>query len=389
MSAGGFKFDFSPPAVTEGDCVAAPAGNDEESRLTSEANELVATLAARCERNAGACTLVDASSRLLSDYSGGREGGKVDGGAFQPHLRFHPHETIDLHSSGMEGLRYVLPKHTLSDDSTDLIPGVYEGGLKVWECSVDLCRYLAGIVDGPSVGAPSNEDVNGECLREAVKRALGPTGSTMELGCGHGLPGCFVLRENIRRSFLSDARCKQNDAVILFADFNDFVLHHATIPNAQANVCGLRCENGVALDEVATARALVERSVFAGGDWMGLSYMLTNGKIRIPQQKDEGGNRLDLILAAETTYTPASCEDTAYLMLKHLKMDVGVGLVATKRFYFGVGGGTDLFIAAAEKLSRSDEGECAGLRLQVKCVQSYDTGNANIRDLLLVRCLRK
>jgi hypothetical protein len=24
----------------------------------------------------------------------------------------------------------------------DVIPGLYEGGLKVWECSLDLCRFL-------------------------------------------------------------------------------------------------------------------------------------------------------------------------------------------------------------------------------------------------------
>ena len=26
--------------------------------------------------------------------------------------------------------------------TTDLQAGVYEGGLKIWECSVDLCNYL-------------------------------------------------------------------------------------------------------------------------------------------------------------------------------------------------------------------------------------------------------
>jgi len=26
---------------------------------------------------------------------------------------------------------------------TDIIPGVYEGGLKTWECSIDLVKYLS------------------------------------------------------------------------------------------------------------------------------------------------------------------------------------------------------------------------------------------------------
>ena len=30
---------------------------------------------------------------------------------------------------------------------SDLIPGVYEGGLKTWECSLDLVGYLDGLED--------------------------------------------------------------------------------------------------------------------------------------------------------------------------------------------------------------------------------------------------
>lgn len=29
-----------------------------------------------------------------------------------------------------------------ADDPSDLIPSVYEGGLKTWECSLDLAGYL-------------------------------------------------------------------------------------------------------------------------------------------------------------------------------------------------------------------------------------------------------
>jgi hypothetical protein len=30
----------------------------------------------------------------------------------------------------------------LAQKNTDIIPGKYEGGLKVWECRIDLCNYL-------------------------------------------------------------------------------------------------------------------------------------------------------------------------------------------------------------------------------------------------------
>lgn len=29
------------------------------------------------------------------------------------------------------------------DAPSDLLPGIYEGGLKTWECSVDLASYLS------------------------------------------------------------------------------------------------------------------------------------------------------------------------------------------------------------------------------------------------------
>ena len=33
------------------------------------------------------------------------------------------------------------------DAPSDLVPGTYEGGLKTWECSLDLIRYLARLSD--------------------------------------------------------------------------------------------------------------------------------------------------------------------------------------------------------------------------------------------------
>lgn len=36
------------------------------------------------------------------------------------------------------------------DAPSDLVPGVYEGGLKTWECSLDLVDYLDGLEDSNS-----------------------------------------------------------------------------------------------------------------------------------------------------------------------------------------------------------------------------------------------
>ncbi|XP_045170144.2 uncharacterized protein LOC123532680 [Mercenaria mercenaria] len=52
---------------------------------------------------------------------------------------------------------------------SDLIPNVYEGGLKVWECAVDLAKYLQ------------------KCdIKFHNKKVL-------ELGCGAGLPAILAM----------------------------------------------------------------------------------------------------------------------------------------------------------------------------------------------------
>ncbi|CAF5197163.1 unnamed protein product, partial [Rotaria magnacalcarata] len=67
--------------------------------------------------------------------------------------------------------------------TSDLVPNVYEGGFKTWECSHDLVGYLKSIVSN-----------------------FQETTTVIELGCGSGLPG---LELNKHRRFHVD-----------FQDFN-------------------------------------------------------------------------------------------------------------------------------------------------------------------------
>ena len=53
-------------------------------------------------------------------------------------------------------------------NNIDLVSGSYEGGLKLWECSIDLLSYLKTLELGP--------------LR------------VLELGCEHGLPGIYCTQ---------------------------------------------------------------------------------------------------------------------------------------------------------------------------------------------------
>ncbi|KAI8884379.1 hypothetical protein K501DRAFT_182357 [Backusella circina FSU 941] len=83
--------------------------------------------------------------------------------------------------------------------NTDLIRGVYEGGFKTWECSVDMVQYLASL--------PEDQVTN--------KRIL-------ELGCGSSLPSLYLLR-----------RHESNKVDV--QDYNDQVLRYITIPNILLN----------------------------------------------------------------------------------------------------------------------------------------------------------
>jgi len=96
---------------------------------------------------------------------------------------------------------------------SDLVPGLYEGGFKLWECSIDLVDHLV--------------DVSSSLKQLRI----------LELGCGHGFPGIFAL---------------QNGAFVTFQDYNEEVLRNLTIFNVNLN-----CQ----------ANDCFKRAEFVSGDW--------------------------------------------------------------------------------------------------------------------------
>ncbi|KAK3834493.1 MAG: hypothetical protein J3R72DRAFT_372270, partial [Linnemannia gamsii] len=81
---------------------------------------------------------------------------------------------------------------------SDLVKGVYEGGLKTWECALDLVAYLAD----------QKQNYDGQ--------------KVLELGCGSALPGIFVLTQS-------------NTVQVDLQDYNDQVLKFVTLPNVLLN----------------------------------------------------------------------------------------------------------------------------------------------------------
>jgi predicted nicotinamide N-methyase len=189
----------------------------------------------------------------------------------------------------------------------DVIKGVYEGGLKVWECSLDLIQFLSSS--------------QGSC--SGLKVA--------ELGCGHGLPAIFC-------SLLGAE-------LICLQDYNAQVIENVTIPNVVVNRVGL---------------GSVE---MFSGDWRDeeLRDLMTDKKKR----------EFDLILASETIYDIAAC-DALHNMFDCLLSPNGRVLVASKRFYFGVGGSTVEFMELVKS---------KGI-FSVEVVQVFEDGLSNIREII-------
>uniref|UniRef100_A0A6U9W0X7 protein-histidine N-methyltransferase n=1 Tax=Pseudo-nitzschia australis TaxID=44445 RepID=A0A6U9W0X7_9STRA len=273
-------------------------------------------------------------------------------------------ESIPLVPRQQQGVRtandYILrvreESASFRSRNTDLVPGVYEGGLKVWECSVDMCRYFLSqniIIDG----------------------------HVLELGCGHGLPGIFILKQAILLS-----QQKPIDCCITFSDYNEFVIKDVTMPNVAINVqdtCSKRLDSVDGQQNIE--HWLREHVTFGAGDWLVMSDTLFEkgtDSIALKQPKHPAlpkDGLYDCILASETTYSETSAMETAELLSRHLKPGKGVSYISTKRYYFGVGGGTKCLCDALHKQKAH--------KFHIETLKVYDNGAGNIRELLLVKSL--
>nr|SVE70021.1 EOG090X0C09 [Eubosmina coregoni] len=162
---------------------------------------------------------------------------------------------------------------------SDVVKGVYEGGLKIWECTVDLLTYL------------SKESFNFTGL------------DVLDLGCGAGILGLNAI--------------KNGAASVHFQDYNSEVLELVTIPNVLLNIDGNKPEQ---LDNTNKLK-------FFAGDWGSLC-----GKLGV----------YDVVLTSETIYSPANYNKLINIFNTVLKK-TGVIYVAAKQHYFGVGGNTRQF----------------------------------------------
>ncbi|KAF7061454.1 hypothetical protein CFC21_068148 [Triticum aestivum] len=223
----------------------------------------------------------------------------------------------------------VNTSDVLGVKNSDLVPGKYEGGLKLWEGSLDLVKTL-------------NSDIKDDRLLMEGKHVL-------ELGCGHGLPGIFAGLKGA--------------ALVHFQDFNAEVLRCLTIPNVKANLFKESSETS--------------RSVgFYAGDWSEIDKLLLRGdavqdKTTNLHTENEGHRGYNIILMAETVYALDSLPSLYRLIKKCLHYPSGVVYMAGKKHYFGVGGGTRQFLRLV-----TEDGA-----MQSDLLAEVTDGSSNVREV--------
>ncbi|KAJ8433731.1 hypothetical protein Cgig2_019799 [Carnegiea gigantea] len=175
--------------------------------------------------------------------------------------------------------------------NSDLVPGKYEGGLKLWEGSLDLVKAL-------------DSDIQKGNLSFEGKRVL------------------------------------EGAAAVHFQDFNAEVLQHLTIANVNAN---LPNENSL-LDKGKVR--------YFAGDWSGVQHILPyahshSEDTSLSAEDPVGG--YNVILMAETVYSISTLHSLYELIKKCIRRPHGVVYMAAKKYYFGVGGGSRRFLSIVEK----------------------------------------
>ncbi|GAW03557.1 hypothetical protein LENED_005289 [Lentinula edodes] len=297
----------------------------------------------------------------------------------------------------------VVAEAENTEEKTErIVPGVYEGGMKTWECSLDLVDYLhASLKDG---------DLEG-------KRVL-------ELGCGTGIPSLYLLQKIF--SLPSTESALERSAIHL-QDYNPSALELVTFPNvlltwymspaSDTFLSSQASSLDAGTDEIleypakdptnageliitpalkdAFKQSLKKYNVelrFFGGSWKSFENVIGTGThSRDAQTQDASEGSLggyDILLTSETLYrtesvpeliramwqsthpsTSSSCPSSQLSQLTISEPRPPRILVAAKVFYFGVGGGVDEFAEAVRRWNGA-----SGVNTEVTTVWEKNVG---------------
>nr|CAD7609934.1 unnamed protein product [Timema genevievae] len=168
---------------------------------------------------------------------------------------------------------------------SDLLPAIYEGGLKIWECTHN---FLTWLLAEPRVEFPGNK--------------------ILDLGCGAGIIGLVAL---------------QLGATVHFQDYNVSVITAVTMQNVLLN----------AREDPHKYRT--EECRYFSGDWQ--SFLDLTEKEFVDEEV-----KYDFIFTSETIYNPDN-HFKLYKVIRDRLKKTGVAYLAAKSCYFGVGGSLQQF----------------------------------------------
>uniref|UniRef100_L2G7R8 protein-histidine N-methyltransferase n=1 Tax=Colletotrichum fructicola (strain Nara gc5) TaxID=1213859 RepID=L2G7R8_COLFN len=200
-----------------------------------------------------------------------------------------------------DGTTIAIPRRELHDVKT----GVYEGGFKSWESSVDLVKVLA----------------SGGYLDALKDRPL----RVVELGCGTALPSLAILQWAMRYA------TERSPLLLTLADYNPSVLQLVTLPNFILAWALERRDQSPAVQEAFAledeleltpevlqqfqdflASSHISLNFISGGWSQELIDLLYESQSKLDQQTHESDNinkDFDtLLIGAETIYSPFALE---------------------------------------------------------------------------------
>lgn len=216
----------------------------------------------------------------------------------------------------------------------DLRKNIYEGGLKSWECSIDLVSLL------------------NESFHSSKELSFAETNCIVEIGCGTALPSEYIFQQYLKQEINTGLN-------LILTDYNSSALRLATIPNliiTWINTClsedllhSTQPEN-ISLkynEEIMFSEKLLhmfvkdmnQRNINIllisgswGRDFTNLLHQLINTTINCKKL---------LVLTSETIYQPDHLpliSETLIDLKQNTNFTQVNQMIAAKDIYFGVGG---------------------------------------------------
>ncbi|KAK0569857.1 hypothetical protein OC861_000568 [Tilletia horrida] len=233
---------------------------------------------------------------------------------------------------------------------SDLVPGVYEGGLKTWECASDLIAELHSRRQDAQLVLPGSKII--ESATDSGKRTI------LDLADFNAQVLRLVTLPNLILTWYFSPASKA---------FQEQAKDHAPYKNAIEQETSAEVPGDLELSPellAAFQTSLDDRQIqlrFFSGPWSRLSALL------FPSSTDSADQRrYDLILSSETVYSLSTLPS-----LVNILYDCSTGgrkaagdsitgdgggradcLVAAKVLYFGVGGGVHSFVQAVQAHER-------------------------------------